>query len=174
MIARRMQRLEFWLLNAIGLAIGLVLATAVWLLMRDDPYDPLSYEPQVVEDLVDGVTVVPEVDGFDGPAVRLGATVPVAGIRCVDDDHPVDVVGSMWWVRVDRPGTRVQVVDDVPRELIPGCELLRFDNAIPVEVMRIVDEAGVPQVWRISGSVTPTAPGGVTETWQTEPFTLVP
>lgn len=142
---------------------------------RPDPFDPITYQPQRIERVNEdsGQVVVPTVHGFAGiPAIRLDDTVPATGVRCNKADVSVEVTSSLFWERVDVPGTRINVFRFLPGLIDPGCVPLRFENPIPDDVaVRVKDR---PQQWRIAGLVTPTDPNGVTEPWLTESFWLVP
>lgn len=149
----------------------LALVAAAASLLRPRSFDSLNYAPQQVAMLGDdGVTVVPRVDGFDGPAVSVAdGVVPVVGTTCNTSDEPVEVEASIWWERMEPRGRRIQVLDDFGLVVEPGCEQQQYENEIPDQV--ILDR---PQQWRITGAVTPTRDGGVTATWTTETFWLVP
>lgn len=156
----------------VGLGVGLVLA---W--RSPDPFDPLLFDPQRIE-LVDNVTGdvrVPTVAGFEGvPAVSVDDPVPVVGTRCSSADEEINVVGTVWWVKTDPRGVRVQTLDGFATRVPPGCFPLRFSNEIPEEVRRRVVDGGIPAQWRIVGTVAPTRSGGVPANWQTETFWIIP
>lgn len=150
---------------------------------RPEPFDPISFapDPRRVERLLevevgsaDVVRVVPRVEGFDAPSVRLGETVPTSGVVCNSTDAPVGVLGDLVWERWDVRGLRVQVFDDLPGTIDPGCSPLAFENPIPDAVADAVRSSGEAQQWIISGSATPTAPEGVAATWRIESFWIVP
>ncbi len=141
---------------------------------RINAFDPLHYSPtprHVERVTASGLVVVPTIPGIDGPAVRLGETVPTTGLLCSTAIDPVDVIGDLWW---QRSGTseRIQVVKGFPSVIEPGCRSLEFENIIPDEVAERVAEIGT-SVWVISGRTTPTAPGGVAAAFTIEPFTIV-
>ncbi len=159
------------------LALALVaLAVAVFMAIRDpEPFDPLTFEPQRIErvDPVTGQVTVPTVIGFAGiPAVRAGDPVPVVGVRCNDAGRQIRVLADAYWERVDPPGIRVQFLDDFPAVLEAGCVPLRFENQMPDEVIEGL--GGRAESWRLVGSTAPVLPNGVTATWVTESFWIVP
>lgn len=162
------------LILSIGVLVGVT--AALWVIDHEpEPYEPIAFVvPQRIEETTpQGLIRVPTIPGIDGPAVTTSETVPVVSQRCNNDPEPVQVVGSIAWVRLDERGDYVTVADSVSAELQPGCETRTFENPIPDLVIASILEHDHPQVWQIVGSVTPTAPGGVTVNWQTEPFTVV-
>ena len=167
----------------VWLTVGALVVIAVFAWTRTDPYDPIMWEnPQQV---VNESGLVPRVPGVDGPAVRGDGTVPVRARWCIDsDEETLELVGNLWWQRVDQPGFRVQIDDAVAYPVAqpagwvqhpgPDCEVLTFRNEVPPEVRQIVESSGQVTQWRITGDTTPTRPGSVTATWETEPFAIVP
>lgn len=170
-----------WLTTAgIITIVGALLGITVSLWAVDHaptPYEPISFtNPQRVQTTTpSGLVRVPMVEGVEGPAVLLDdGMVPVVSNRCNTEDEPVPVIGSVTWVRVGMRGEYVNVAHDVAGEFHPGCETRTFENPIPPQVHTSVEQdLDGRQVWQITGQVTPTAPGGVTVTWSTEPFTVV-
>jgi len=167
---------ETLLIGALVTATLALVCVLAWQILTPDPFDPIEFSPDprpVIRVEEDGAVVVPVIDGYDGPAVYVGDTVPTGGQRCVDHPEPVEAIADVWWESVDPGGVRVQVLRDFPSAVEAGCVSLRFENEIPDAVAQRVNTEGASQ-WRITGAATPTADGGVTETWAIEPFWLVP
>ena len=165
---------------ALVLSMFVLAGVILFVFARPDPFDPLTFSPtpRPVErpertDDGDLVRVVPSIEGFDGPAVRVDEKVPTTGLLCNEHPEPVEVLGHITWERWDERGQRIPTLVDHPAIVEPDCTPLRFENPIPDEIAAQVKAHG-PQQWVISGSATPTAPGGVTATWRIEPFWIVP
>lgn len=160
--------------------VALGVSTAVGFLTGNapDPYAPVAFRPQPrpVCDPCGDPPVVPTLEGYEGPAVWADGTVPTGGQRCVAGDDPVVVIGQIHWQRLDDPALRVHTVDDFPTILRPNraCVDLAFRNEIPPAVERSVEQGQEAERWTITGSVTPTRPGGVAAVWSIEPFWVVP
>jgi hypothetical protein len=158
------------------LMAALVALAAVMFFDVNEPksFAPHSlFSPRTIETVrEDGSVFVPTIDGYGEPAIRLtdDTSVPVFGSACVSSDQPVEVLTSRWWQSGE---IRIQTVADFPTIHPPGCVVLRADFEIPAEIADRVQSLG-PALWRITGAVTPTAPGGVTATWNTQQFWLVP
>lgn len=145
------------------------------LALRDHrDFDPLSYSPQAVERIEsDGTVTVPSIPGISGPAVTTAQTVPVRGTVTNSADHEISTSGSILWVE-QPPGLRVVVATDVPGLFPVGTQQIKFENRIPPEVAAYVGLQGVPSQWYITGVTNVLEAGGVSTTWQTATFTLVP
>lgn len=174
----RALRLVFGVLvvSVLGL-VGALILTLV--LSSSNAYDPLRYSPtprpvERIDPATEHVTV-PTLPGIDGPGVRVGETVPTGGTRCVDGDDDISVVGNVWWERVDGSATmRVQVADGFATIVPAGCFPIAFENDIPASVADVVENEGIPSLWRLTGDATPTRDGGVTSVWTIEPFWVAP
>lgn len=141
--------------------------------LRTEPFEPLAFSPQRIESVTEsGLTIIPQIEGFEGPAVFADGTVPVRGTLTVTADAPVDVIGTIVWETTDPPGTRFVIVANAPNTLTPGVHALEFANPVPAEVTAHVDKFGVEK-WRVSGAVEVLAPGGIDAVWSTESFWLV-
>ena len=164
------------LIGALTATVVLLFAALGVVFFFQDDFDPISYspDPRPIERILDdGTITVPVVEGYEGPAVMLGEQVPTTGTLCSTADGAIDVLGNVWW---QRPGTsiRIPVVEDFPNNIEPGCRRLSFENDIPDEVEAFVRTSNEGSEWEITGSATPTRSGGVTATWRTEPFWVVP
>lgn len=171
----RNRPLELFILPLLGMSIAFAFAVGIWFqFLRTEPFDPLTYAPQHVEYIADdGALTVPTVDGYDGPAVRVGDDVPVRGELTVDADGPVDVTGNIVWVSVEPGGRNCPLGITSPRSLTPGVFPRFYLNEMPPCVLREVASLG-PSLWLITGKVNVLEPGGVASTWETEPFWIVP
>lgn len=161
---------------AVATAFGVFTTVAVWSLwIRDVPVDIISFDTQVVEELLpDGSSAIPQIEGYAKPSIMAGDEVPVRGLHCVAGNREVRVIGSMWWERLDPQGFRVLVDDDVPVVLAPGCETFRYSNPMPAVVSAAVNASGDDvQTWRITGTVTPISVNGKRVGWETETFLIV-
>lgn len=173
---RQRRRAEFVTKLVLGIVATLSasgLAFAIWTAAQPDAFDPITYPPQRVVSLdPQGVESIPFVAGFEFvPAVRLAdGKVPVSGQTCSTASTPVDVIASIWWERLEPQGRRIQVLADFPTIVDPGCASWHVINDIPPELSDIT----TAEQWHIIGKVTPTADGGVTSTWITETFWIVP
>ena len=170
-----MTRTERLLMGALAASTITVISLLIYVAIQPGAFDPISYspDPRRIERVAeDGTVTVPVIDGYAGPAVHLGETVPTTGQRCNSADTPVRVVGSMWWQEVGT-SRRITVVTDFPTVFEPGCVPLRFENDIPDEVADYVKQEGA-SLWQITGSATPVRDGGVTSLWRIEPVWVVP
>ena len=169
--------LDRWLIPVMALVVAMFVSAAmIGVLVTSDNrnnFDPIDYSVQVIERIdQNGVLQVPNVPGYDPPALYLSETVPVRGVMTNSSDHPVSLAGSVIW-QVEPPGERFVAVSDAPSVAAVGTTQLRFENPIPDDVKRYVRENG-PTRFSISGRVRVLEPGGIDATWQTAQFTLVP
>lgn len=145
---------------------------AFWaLFLRVAPFDPIDFEIQTIEEptLEDPGFTIPRIEGLNGPAVEIGEIVPSHVVVTIDNDEPVEFIGNIVWVTDVPPGVECDEIDNVPRVLGPGVHVFDFKNPMPECVLDAAAELGISQ-WRITGTATPTAPGGVSAVWTTEPF----
>ena len=138
-----------------GLTV-LVFAFLAYLYLTAEGH-PLEFRsPQVV------TSTVP-VSISDGEPIR------VTGFKCNHSDHPVTVISSAQWRRLDvRPHT-IPTITAEPGTFAPrqGCDLPGlFSNELPPGL--------VPGVWQIEGFSTVITGGEQTESWVTEAFEVIP
>lgn len=153
-----------WFLSAVAAAtMFFVLTTIYFTFLTPDRFDPLRYFP---------ADVTSTVFRTDGAAVRVGDPVLTSQVRCNESDHPVDVVGNVVWERLTEPTVRFETVAAAIATIPAGCETRSYENTMPVEVIEAA--ARGEAVWRITGTVTPEESGGVSATWETERFWIVP
>lgn len=156
-------------------AVLFALAVGAWFsFIRVEPFDPLTLSVQTVQTVDDdGLVVIPTIPGYEAPAVYVGDPVPVRGAVDVASDEPIDVLGSLTWVQTQPGGFTCNVFVDVPDVLEPGKSVNTFDNPMPSCVQDRVELSG-PSMWKISGSIRVTNPGGQTSTFTTEGFWIAP
>ena len=103
---RRIDRWAWGFLGVAMLTLVIVTVDTVLVLQQPGPFAPISYSAQVIERVnEDGTLSLPTVEGFEGPAIRLGDTVPVRGVRMNDSDRDVSILGNVVWSE-DPPGER--------------------------------------------------------------------
>lgn len=119
-----------------------------------------------------GSIVEPRVDGYSGPAVCIGDTVPVRGSVEVFSDSPVETAGSLVWEQIP-PGPRFQVLSDIPSVQPPGPRQLQFENPIPPAVVEMTLASGEASQWRITGRVDVFQAHALPATWTTALFWVV-
>lgn len=169
----RRARAGVFVLGVLSFAM-LILAGAVIFAEIREPgiWDPLGeYPPQ---------TVTSRVAGVPGPAATLDDTVDVEAVKCgPDSGGPVTVRTTLVWRSIDPRGAAWSRGES-QTEREPGCAALSFHNAIPPQVVELVEaqhEAGFDRpVWEITGSETPIdddGTEGAPRRWVTERFTLV-
>lgn len=161
---------------AVAAAFGVFATVTVWSLwIRETPVDIVSFDTQVIEELLDdGSFGIPQVEGYEKPSIMVGEEVPVRGLHCVAGNQEVRVIGSMWWESINPQGFRVLVDEDVPGILNYGCETFRYRNPMPEAVVERVNTSGdAAQAWRIVGTVTPINVNGKQVSWETEIFLIV-
>lgn len=155
------------------LAVIVVIATSVttYLIVdasRPKPFDPLRYPDSVRG----GQHVLSRVAGVEGPAVRVGQRVRVAGSACNLSSKAVAIRGRTFWSIVKPPGVNLLTSHgDALRE--PGCRTFEYLNEMPASVQHLARERP-GAFWRINGDATPTNAHGVTRYWQTQPFRIIP
>jgi hypothetical protein len=166
--------LDRWVIPTMVFVVVMFALFVAWTVVETTrSFDPIRFGPQAIERIEDdGTVTVPRIAGIDGPALYLSDRVPTRGAVTNTHNRPVSVAGSILWVE-QPPGLRVIAGRDLPGLLPPGTEQIRFENRIPAEIVEFVDETG-PSRWFISGVVDVLSPGGVSTTWQTATFTLVP
>jgi hypothetical protein len=158
-----------WLLAALGIALICLGVALGRYALQPSPFDPLELPTQSVLNDEDPAT------GY--PTVRLDGDVRVRGEKCNTADGPVLVSGALAWQSVAPAGSIVHVGSGSSlRE--PGCEVRRYSNPIPAEVVtrtaRLLERGQGYVVWRIVGTETPVVSGpSVTRTWMTEPFAVL-
>lgn len=170
-------RREFMVRVTFAFMAALVAATVAWSLatvFRSEPRKVVFYSTQTIErvDPKTGEVSTPVIDGYTGPAVTLGETVPTRGTLRVESSSPVHVTGTVIWEEAP-PGKRVVVISGVGGILQPGETQITFDNSIPAEVAAYVT-AGGPQRWRITGSVVVNEPDVLGASWNSTAFWLIP
>jgi hypothetical protein len=117
-------------------------------------------------------------DNTDTPFVSLAdPVVHVAGEKCTEGDG-YTISGTVSWQSMDPRGTSI-VTGSGSREAVAGCTEFEYRNDIPpdvVQIMRHQVEDGLSPLWRITGTETPQRDGeeGVSLSWSTEPFRIVP
>lgn len=139
------------LLAAVSVACSIALFS-LWL-TQDKPYNPLGEYP--IQEIVS----------------TTATTVTVRGVKCVDVDVAVDIVGEFNWFRIVPPGFGTTPIGGAAVR-VPGCQPFEFVNTIPSEVLAVNN----PDVdlWYITGTEWPIDPAtgqrGVSRTWRTENF----
>jgi hypothetical protein len=146
------------------LAVGLV-ALLFFVRFRPGPTDPLRFPVSTMDGTVQGV---------QGPAVRAGDDARTTVVNCVKGKKAVVVSGTLYWQTVDPPGTRIPALSgSAPYQA--GCNRITSLFAMPKEVRdrdaELRRQGHAPR-WVLLAVVTPEG-GGVTRTWQTEPFQIV-
>lgn len=175
-IDERHEKRQRWAIVAMVGALAVAVVLNLVLVLRPDPFDPLTFETQTVQALTaDGIVEIPTVEGFTGPAIRVGEIVPVRVVYTVDSVDPVDVTGTVIWYSTDPSGIRCPTpIEQIPNVLQPGPHADRFENEVPPCVIDVMDRRGEPIQWTITGLVEVNHPNGVDASWSTEPFWLVP
>lgn len=135
------------------------------------PYDPLGDDPSYY--------VVNSKEGGDLPVVHINEDVKMDADRCVEADHPVDVLVNASWATVAPRGTSITSVENASLVRQPGCSASDLSVDIPegvVERTKELQERGHERVvWKISGYDTPidqNGEPGVVVPWQTNEFVV--
>lgn len=177
MVIREIQKfIERWFGSLLVAGVLLVTFWGLSNVIRDANADKavVIYTPQSIErvDPDTGVVSVPLLDGFDGPAICIGDTVPVRGLRINVTQDPIPLSGTVIWEQIP-PGERIFVAVDLPGIAESGTSVLAFENAMPEQVRAMTVAQGKPSKWAIKGSVEVHAPNALTAGFSTARFWVV-
>lgn len=169
-ISRKARRASRGLLTLAAALVVLAAAITFNTVARPGRWSPLGPYPtqQVLE----------ERDPTDTPVVSLSdPVVHVTGEKCNDGDG-YQIGGTVSWQSVDPKGTSIRTGEGT-RDAQDGCQDFEYRNDIPDDVLSVMRRQvadGLEPLWRITGTETPQRDGeeGVSLSWVTEPFRIVP
>lgn len=101
----------------------------------------------------------------------------MSGRKC-NEGGGYQIAGTVSWQSVDPRGTSIRTGSGA-RDAVDGCQDFEFRNDIPPDVLSVMRRQvaeGLEPLWRITGTETPQRDSGegVSLSWVTEPFRVVP